>query len=384
MYETTQAFAASAISLGESRVAALELLEAALLIDIAAAVVHDMIPDARFLVRSAMDFDEALDWVQNSAEHGFALDKTSLTGTLNDTEKRFGAPNYLTEVGRDDSYTSALTGSGLLRPIGPDVEQAVALRCGVHFNDLIRIAHDFQFGASWRDVAEDPEKALRDLGWIRLLRSPTVVSWDSGGRQTWGRSEAEDTHLHWVTELLNERGPGLMYVESSLRDSDPRVRACLAMLPEEDIPWSSEGLELIPALRESAKEELRRSRVDLVEIEVRRLLDVLDVVGEPDGVVFGSPDDGRHEFDELLVPLRIVSGTLPLLDFFDADRNVPAGLGGSEWDLDDNPIVRCLSQIDLDRTTRVDGISVGDLRLDPVLVDQVAYSGLRLLRFNRG
>ena len=315
MHSLVREMAVARVRSLEDRVVSLALLHAALVIDVAAAVVRAEMPGALFLVRSQLDRDEIADWISISTESGYSEWDDSHPNYHNDD-----APPEFTGVRRSDTYERALFGNGILRPLNKGLESLVEQVSGSNFHGLIELAHENQLGAYLWDVSSSTEVALGMVGWDSLVRSHQVAEIDA----VEGRESSVYTHLHWSRVVLHDWGPHLLNVGEELRDTDVRVKDALAA-EGTGLSWDVDGLRMIPSLALGTQSDLHAARVDLLEIDVRIILDLTRTVGEPTAVIAAVVDadyagNEAVELDTLegfLVPVQVLSGSLPIFDFFD-------------------------------------------------------------------
>lgn len=369
------------ISSFEQRIEAFDLVRKALVIDVARQTIGSQLPGAVFLVRNPPESPDILGWIGISMESGVSESEDEQA-----EYDRFSAPDDFVEVGGRDTYQFALFDNGMLRPLEHFIEESVEKATGFSFNSLIMLAHDNDFGAGLSALGVSTERALRMVGWDSLVRTHTGVEVDADS----GAENDVHTSLYWVRVLLDDRGPALLDLAHQLLDTDVRVKKAYELVGE-GRPWSAESLPEFKALSQQARIELRSAKIDLIEIDVRTILDLSGTVGEPTGLIatvipITDWEPQRFtEIDELklercLVPIRVVCGTLPIFDFINFDQDSPTLIDGMEWDRHDNSLNEDLQEIDESDIPRLDGIELEGFR-HSVVVDGTLFDDFFLIRF---
>lgn len=367
MHKLVREMAVARIRFFEESILSMDLLRAALIIDVAAAAVRAEMPGALFLVRSPIDAVEIAEWISTSSESGY-----SGTGDSQFNYHATDSPPEFTRVRSSDTYEFALFDDGILRPLDSEIEVLVRQVAGNGLNSLIELAHENQLGTDLGELSPSIEDALRMVGWNALVRSYRAVEGDVNSRSE-GRSH---THLYWLRSLLRDWGPPLLAVTQQLLDTDVRVREAYAAVGE-GMPWDAEGLRVFSTTVRNAQSDLHAARIDLVEIDVRTILDLSGAVGEPTALIAAvvgaynwegwSEDVPPDDEEGWLVPIRVISGTLPIFDFFDFEHESPTMVDGVEWNIRDDSLIDDLRQIDRSGMVRLDGIEIAGVRHSVVI-----------------
>ena len=380
MHKLVREMAVARISSFEARIVDLDFLQIALVIDAAAKVVCSQLPGALYLVRTPLSSTEISDWISNSSESG-----RSEAGDSEPDYHRDISPHEFMDVRDSNSYKFALLDSGLLRPLEPEIELLVKRVTGKTFNSLIELAHDNQLGAHLYDLSPSTEMALRMVGWDSLVRTQQIVEADAEN----GKEGANHTSMYWLKSLLSDWGPHLLNLSSQLVDTDARVTSAYAAVGERKA-WAAESLETYLVLARDARADLKAARIDLIEIDVRTILDLSGTVGEPTAMIVAVLSRGWElnwtGEDDLsperwLVPIRILSGSLPVFDFFNFEHESPTTIAGMEWNLHDNSLNGDLQEIHYSGMVRLDGIEIDGIQ-HSVVIDGDLYDDFRLIEFD--
>ena len=301
---------------------------------------------------------------------------------------RSGTPDEFVGVGVRDTYQFALFDNGMLRPLERDIEELVTQVTGHSFNSLIELAHDNDLGADLSELGVSTERALRMVGWDSLVRTHWGVEADVAS----GAESQTHTTLYWLRVLLRDWGPALLDLSHQLIDTDVRVKKASELVGE-GRPWNAESLPTFQAQAQQARTELHASRTDLIEIDVRTILDLSGTVGEPTGLIatmIASPGWDPQSFTEIdsfnperwLVPIRVLCGSLPIFDFVNFEQESPTLIDGMEWDRHDNSLNDDLQEIDESGMARLDGIDIQGFQ-HSVVVDSMLYDDFFLIEFGK-